>query len=105
MLLQLGVLKLVKQTSEEVDSTGTPADVGTQPINKYFCNLMNAIGVKAGADGFPAVGGTQEVTHFGLYDDTKLFASHTGEQSVDAIRTTAASIKDPGGFTALRANG
>jgi hypothetical protein len=75
-----------------LDSVGTPPDQGTMPINKYFCNLMNAIGVKAGADGFPAVGGTNEVTHFGKYDDTKLFNS-----------TQAAQIKNPGEYKELRA--
>lgn len=79
---------------QQVNTTGTPATVGNAPINKYFCNLMNAIGVKAGPNGFPAVGGTQEVTHFGKYDDTTLFA---GDQPV--------TIKDPGGFTSLRASG
>ncbi|WP_437989857.1 hypothetical protein [Sorangium sp. So ce145] len=78
----------------EVDSTGTPPDIATQPINKYFCALMNAIGVKAGPDGFPAVGGTNEVTHFGKYDDTRLFADESNP----------AAIKDPGEFKALRAN-
>ncbi|WP_437965529.1 DUF1552 domain-containing protein [Sorangium sp. So ce260] len=81
--------------ADELDITGTPPDIATQPINKYFCSLMNAIGVKAGPDGFPAVGGTQEVTHFGKYDDTRLFAS----QDEPPI------IKDPGEFTALRAGG
>ncbi|WP_437521981.1 DUF1552 domain-containing protein [Sorangium sp. So ce726] len=80
---------------DEVESTGTPPQLATQPINKYFCNLMNAIGVKAGADGFPAIGGTSEVTHFGKYDDTKLFADPNNPPS----------IKDPGEFQALRANG
>jgi hypothetical protein len=75
-----------------LDSVGTPADQATMPINKYFCNLMNAIGVKAGADGFPAVGGANEVTHFGRYDDSKLFNS--GQ---------AAQIKNPGEYKDLRA--
>ena len=57
-----------------LDGVGTPATVAIAPINKYFCNLMNAIGVKAGADGYPAPGGTAPVTKFGKYDDTKLFA-------------------------------
>ncbi len=77
----------------QVDSTGTASTIANAPINKYFCNLMNAIGVKGGADGFPAVGGTGEVTHFGKYDDTKLFS--TNDPQV---------IKDPGEFSALRAN-
>lgn len=77
----------------QVDTTGSPSDVANAPINKYFCNLMNAIGVKAGADGYPAVGGTNEVTHFGKYDDSSLFASEEPAQ-----------IKDPGEFAALRGN-
>lgn len=34
------------------------------PINKYHCNLMNAIGVKADASGFPTERATQEVTRY-----------------------------------------
>ncbi|AUX43581.1 hypothetical protein SOCE26_050310 [Sorangium cellulosum] len=82
-------------SNADLDGTGTPADIANAPINKYFCNLMNAIGVKAGADGFPAKGGTAEVTHFGKYDDTKLFANESN----------AASIKNPGEFKELRASG
>lgn len=78
-----------------IDGTGTPPDVATQPINKYFCNLLNAIGVKAGADGFPAIGGSAEVICFGKHDDTKLFVSENNP----------VSIKDPGEFKMLRANG
>ena len=77
-----------------LDSWGTPPDVATQPINKYFCNLMNAIGVKAGADGFPAKGGTEPVTRYGKYDDTTLFSTPTAP----------AEIKNPGEYTALRAS-
>jgi len=77
-----------------LDAVGTPPDVATQPINKYFCNLMNAIGVKAGADGYPAMGGTAPVERYGKYDDTKLFKG---------AGPSAATIKDPGEFTALKA--
>jgi hypothetical protein len=76
-----------------LDDVGTPSDLATQPINKYFCNLMNAIGVKAGMDGFPAVGGDREVTCYGMYDDTSLFKGGG---------TAPAAIKDPGEFSALR---
>jgi hypothetical protein len=75
-----------------LDLLGTPPDVATQPINKYFCNLMNAIGVRAGADGHPALGGTQPVTHYGKYDDTTLFRT-----------TQPAVIKNPGEYSELRA--
>ena len=78
-------------------STGTDPDVANAPINKYFYNLMNAMGVKAGADGFPAVDGTQEVTHFGYSDRTEDFIGGDGAVS-------GATIHDPGELTALKAN-
>jgi hypothetical protein len=75
-------------------STGTPAEIGNAPINKYFCNLLNAIGVKAGTDGFPAEGGTQEVTHFGMYDRTEDFVGGGNKPAM---------ISSPGGFESLKA--
>jgi hypothetical protein len=80
--------------TSDVMITGTPGDIANAPINKYFCNLMNAIGVKAGADGFPAEGGTAEVTHFGMYDRTEDFVGGG---------TNPANISDPGEFTELLA--
>jgi len=76
-----------------LDSLGTPPNVATQPINKYFCNLLNAIGVKAGADGFPAIGGTEPVSRFGKYDN-----------STDFNSDKPASITNPGEYAELRAN-
>jgi hypothetical protein len=64
------------------------------PINKYFSNLLNAIGAKAGADGYAAPGGTAPVTKFGKYDDTKLFSDGG---------TKPATIANPGEYTELRA--
>jgi hypothetical protein len=80
--------------SNKLDSLGTPPSTATMPINKYFCNLMNAIGVKAGADGFPAVGGTNPVSKYGKYDDTKMFSDGG---------TKPATISSPGEYTELRA--
>jgi hypothetical protein len=80
---------------DDFKAVGTPLEFGNAPINKYYCNLMNAIGVKAGADGFPAIGGTEAVTHYGVYDDTRDFASG-GENPP--------RINDPGEFAELRAN-
>jgi hypothetical protein len=74
---------------------GTPVEFANAPINKYYCNLMNAIGVKADASGFPTEGGTQEVTHYGMYDDTTDFISGGA---------SPANLKDPGEFTELKAN-
>jgi len=79
---------------DDFKSAGTPPEIGNAPINKYYCNLMNAIGVKAGPDGFPMLGGTEEVTHYGMYDRTQDFASG------GALPPT---ISDPGEFAALKA--
>ncbi|WP_437525160.1 DUF1552 domain-containing protein [Sorangium sp. So ce726] len=76
--------------------TGTDPKVGNAPINKYFCNIMNALGVKAGADGFPAKSGSGEVTHFGYSDKTEEFIGGKGA-------VAGAKISNPGGFTELKA--
>jgi hypothetical protein len=75
-------------------NTGTPVELANAPINKYYCNLMNALGVQAGPDGFPMPGGTEEVTHFGRYDRTEDFVGGG---------TAPAFISDPGGFDDLLA--
>ena len=54
---------------------------------------MNAIGVKAGADGFPLKGGTAPVTKFGKYDNTALFKGG-GPNPV--------TIANPGEYAELR---
>jgi hypothetical protein len=80
--------------TNEVMITGTDGNIANAPINKYYCNLMNAIGVKAGSDGFPAEGGTQDVTHFGMYDRTEDFVGGG---------TVPANISDPGEYAELLA--
>jgi hypothetical protein len=77
-------------------ATGTPAGIASAPINKYFCNLMNALGVKGDADGFPDKGGTGPVTRFGYSDRTTDFCGGLG-----AI--PGAAIHDPGEYAALKA--
>jgi hypothetical protein len=76
-------------------ATGTPPELANAPINKYYCNLMNALGVKAGADGFPAVGGAGDVTHYGMYDETEDFVGGG---------TNPARITNPGEYLELKAN-
>jgi hypothetical protein len=76
--------------------TGTDPSVANAPINKYYCNLMNALGVKAGPDGFPLAGGTAEVTKYGMYDRTQDFIGGG---------TKPPTIHDPGEYSELRANG
>jgi len=77
----------------KLDSVGTPPTVASRPINKYFCNLMNAIGVKADASGFATKGGDREVSRFGKYDDSKLFNTND-----------PATINNPGEYSELRAS-
>ncbi|MFZ5892068.1 MAG: DUF1552 domain-containing protein [Myxococcota bacterium] len=76
--------------------TGTDAKLSKAPLNKYFYNIMNAMGVKAGDDGFPKKGGTAPVSKFGMYDKTEDYI-HGG--------TNPARITSPGEYTALKANG
>ncbi|HYQ17002.1 MAG TPA: Tat pathway signal sequence, partial [Polyangiaceae bacterium] len=77
--------------------TGTPAEFGNAPVNKYFCNIMNAMGLRADTNGFPAVDGpSSEVTHFGYSDKTEDFCGGAGA-------VTGATIHDPGGFSELKA--
>jgi hypothetical protein len=81
-------------TIGSIPNTGTVAAAGNAPINKYYVNLMNALGVKAGPDGFPAKGGTEEVAKFGRYDRTEDFIGGTVNPPL---------ISSPGGFDALKA--
>jgi hypothetical protein len=75
--------------------TGTPATAANAPINKYFYNLMNAMGVKADSTGFPKKGGTAEVSKFGYSDTTSDFNGGLGA-------VASAGIKNPGEYTALK---
>jgi hypothetical protein len=79
--------------TNDIKGTGTPVEVANAPVNKYYCNLMNAIGVKAGADGFPMAGGNEAVTHYGMYDETRDFIGGG---------TNPPNINDPGEFEELR---
>lgn len=77
--------------------TGTDPKFGNAPVNKYFCNIMNAMGIQADEDGFPAKDGpASEVTHYGYSDRTEDFCGGAG-----AIPD--ARIHDPGGFDLLKA--
>jgi hypothetical protein len=65
------------ETTDTIDGlskvTGTDPKLANAPINKYYCNIMNALGVKAGEDGFPSKDGQAEVSCFGMYDKTEDF--------------------------------
>jgi hypothetical protein len=86
-----GTSNMVNGTTQ---STGTEATKCNAPVNKYFVSLMQALGIKAGEDGFPKAGGAAEVTHFGMYDKTEDFVGGG---------TKPAKINDPGPFDALKA--
>jgi uncharacterized protein DUF1552 len=82
-------------TASNLDSVGTPSGTATMPINKYFCNLMNAIGVQADSSGYAAPGGTAgKVSKFGKYDNTTYFSDGG---------TRASVIEKPGEYTELLA--
>ena len=77
--------------------TGTEAKYGNAPVNKYFVNWMNALGIKADAKGFPAKNGAAaQVTHFGYSDKTEDFSGGSGA-------VAGATIHSPGPFEALKA--
>jgi hypothetical protein len=77
-----------------VETSGTPPELANAPINKYFVSLMNALGVRAGEDGFAARNGQTEVTRFGMYDKTEDFVGGGINPPM---------IHSPGGFDALKA--
>jgi uncharacterized protein DUF1552 len=76
--------------------TGTTATIANGPINKYYLNIMNAMGLKGDANGYPAKGGTAPVTKFGYSDKTEDFAGGYGAKP-------DAGIHSPGEYTALKA--
>jgi hypothetical protein len=80
-----------------MQGTGTEPQFGNAPINKYYCNLMKAMGLRADAAGYPAKDGVQsEVTHFGYSDKTEDFCGGAGA-------VPDAGIHDPGAYAALEA--
>jgi hypothetical protein len=87
-----GTSNMVNGTTQ---STGTEAAKCNAPVNKYFVSLMQALGVKAGEDGFAKAGGSAEVTKFGMYDKTEDFIGGG---------TKPAKINSPGPFEGLKAN-
>jgi hypothetical protein len=72
------------------------ATIASAPINKYFYNLMNALGVNGDANGFPSKGGTGPVTQFGYSDLTTDFCGGLG-----AI--AGAGIHSPGEYADFKA--
>jgi hypothetical protein len=84
------------QVNGITQSTGTPATTANAPINKYFYTLMNALGVKGDANGYPSKTGTGPVSRFGYSDLTTDFNGGLGA-------VAGATIHNPGELTALKA--
>jgi hypothetical protein len=86
------------QVNGTSQGTGTPAANANAPINKYFYNIMNAMGVKGDATtGQPTKNGTAPVSAFGYSDNTVDFAGGLGA-------TSGAKIKSPGEYPDFKAN-
>jgi hypothetical protein len=83
--------------SNQLGNAGTPKQFANAPINKYYCSLMNALGVKAGADGYAQKDGTEVVSRFGYYDETRDFATFLSDSPAPS------KIKFPGEFEELKA--
>jgi len=67
------------------------------PRSCCCCNIMNAMGIEADANGYAAQDGpNSEVPHYGYSDKTEDFSGGKGA-------VPGATLRDPGGFTALRA--
>lgn len=88
--------------NNEVQSTGTDNALANAPINKYHYNLMNAIGVKANADGFPEKGGTAKVSKWGWSDDPKKFSAFVPENG-EGLNKYEGGFSNPGEFEELLA--
>jgi len=100
-MLGRSLAQCVEGTDMMVDGlnqgTGTEPQFGNAPVNKYFCNLMNAMGLEADEAGFAAKGGpAREVIRFGYSDKTEDFCGGAG-----AI--AGAQIHSPGAFSELKA--
>lgn len=87
----------------EVQGTGTDNSLANKPMTKYLYNLMNGLGVKANADGFPEVGGTEKVSKFGWSDDPAQFAEFVPNGGQGIADTPQGTFIDPGEFEDLLA--
>ncbi len=89
--------------SSEVQTTGTDNALANKPMTKYLYNLMNGLGVKANADGFPEVGGTEKVSKFGWTDDQQQFAEFVPNSGQGIADKPQGTFIDPGEFEDLLA--
>lgn len=89
--------------SNEVQSTGTDNKLANKPFTKYMYNLMNGLGMKGNADGFPDKAGTGPITKYGWSDDPKQFAAFVPDNGKGIADTPQGTFIDEGEFTELLA--
>jgi hypothetical protein len=87
----------------EVQSTGTDNGLANKPMTKYLYNLMNALGVKANAEGFPDPAGSAKVSKFGWTDDQQQFAEFVPNNGQGIESKPQGTFIDEGEFTELLA--
>jgi hypothetical protein len=87
----------------EVQNTGTDNALANKPMTKYLYNLMNGLGVKANAEGFPTVDGTELVSQFGWSDDQAQFAEFIPNSGQGIEQKPQGTFIDPGQFEELLA--
>lgn len=87
----------------EVQGTGTDNRYANKPMTKYLCNLMNGLGMKGNADGFPDEGGSGPITKFGWSDNPEEFAEFVPNSGQGIAQKPQGSFVDPGEFDDLLA--
>ncbi len=87
----------------EVQGTGTDNGSANKPMTKYLYNLMNGLGVKGNAEGFPEVGGSGPVTKFGWTDDQQQFAEFVPNSGQGIADKPQGTFIDEGEFEDLLA--
>ncbi len=74
--------------------TGTESQYGNAPVNKYYCNLMNAMWPEGGRPGLPRQERPGERSHsFGYSDKTEDFCGGQGAVSGATIHDPARSVR------------
>ncbi len=89
--------------SNEVQNTGTDNALANKPMTKYLYNLMNGLGMKGNAEGFPDKDGTGPITKFGWSDDQQQFADFVPDSGKGIADKPQGTFIDEGEFAELRA--
>lgn len=87
----------------EVQNTGTDNALANKPMTKYLYNLMNGLGMKGNAEGFPEKDGSGLITKFGWTDDQQQFATFVPRNGQGIAEKPQGTFIDEGEFEELRA--